>query len=164
MRDMKRRKPPLSTTETVRLIARLFDLYGIDRGLDRDRNRDGERFQWVLQCAVRDGLVRLPPKRGAPSKWKGKLGFELVQAVELYQLAPPLTKSKNGGAVLRRVSVAKAIRDLRHRHPEKWGDYESPELQKRYHEAKKIWGGFGTRLAIMADRWHEMHSEDPENS
>jgi len=158
---MKRRRPPLSATETVRIIARLFDLYGIDRRLDRDRGRDGERFERALYYAVRDGLLSLPPRRGAPSKWKGKLGFELVQAVEL---ALPLTKSKDGGAVLRPVSVAKAIRDLRDQHPEKWGHYESPELQKRYHEAKKIWGGFGTRLAIMADRWHEIHFEDPENS
>jgi hypothetical protein len=170
--DMQRRKPerrksPLSATETVRILARLFDRYGIDRRLDRDRSLDGERAEQALYYAARDGLLRVPRKRGAPSKWKGILGFELVQAVELYRLATPATphtKNKNGGAVLRPVTVAKAIRDLREQHQEKWGDYESPELQKRYHEARKIWGGFGTRLAIMADRWHEMHSEDPKNS
>ena len=65
-----RRRPPLSATETVRIIARLFDRYAIDRRPDRDRSRDGERFERVLFYAVRDGLIRLPPKRGAGVKVK----------------------------------------------------------------------------------------------
>src|SRR5260370_17007677 len=87
---MKRQKTPLSAKETVRIIARLFDLYGIDRRLNRDRSRDGWWFEYVLHCAVRDGLLRLPPKRGAPSKWKGKLGLELIEAVENIQWADPI--------------------------------------------------------------------------
>ena len=62
----KSEKAALNAKKTVRLIAQLFDLYGIDRSLNRDRSRDGERFELVLYCAVRDGLIRLPRKRGAP--------------------------------------------------------------------------------------------------
>jgi hypothetical protein len=81
----KSEKTALSAEQTVEVIAQLFDLYGFDRSLNRDRSRDGERFQWALYCAVRDGLIRLPRKRGAPAKWKGQLGLELVEAVESFQ-------------------------------------------------------------------------------
>src|ERR1700746_535837 len=115
---MKRRRRPLSTTETVRIIARLFDRYGIDRRLDRDRSRDGERFQRALYYAVRDGLLRLPSKRGAPSKWQGKLGLELVESA-----ANPTIR--NGAPKL--MSIAKAIQDLREQ--AKWNAYSSEDLE-----------------------------------
>ena len=62
--------------------------------------------------AVRDGLIRLPPKRGAPSKWQGKLGLELVEAVEAYRVANPIIRK--GAPKL--MSLAKAIRALREQH------------------------------------------------
>lgn len=140
------------------MIARLFDLYGIDRRLNRDRSRDGWRFGYVLQCAVRDGLLRLPPKRGAPSKWQGKLGLDLVEAVEAYR-TPIIRK---GAPKL--MSLAKAIRALREQHPDKWGQYLSDDLEKRYHEAKKTWS-YVNRLMVRFDRWHEKRPEIyPENS
>jgi hypothetical protein len=156
--DMTRRKLPLSATETVRIIARLFDLYGIDRSPDRDRSRDGERFQRVLYYAVRDGLIRLPSKRGAPSKWQGKLGLELVEAVQAYRVANPTIR--NGAPKL--MSLAKAIQDLREQ--AKWNAYSSEDLEKRYHEAKKTWG-YANRLMVLLDPWHEKRPEIyPENS
>ncbi len=165
---MKRQKTPLSAKETVRIIARLFDLYGIDRRLKRDRSRDGWRFEYVLHCAVRDGLLRLPPKRGAPSKWKGKLGLELIEAVENIRGANPIRLAvKAGGRLptnLKLMDVAKAIRALREQHPDKWGEYLSDDLEKRYYEAKKAWG-YATRLMVRFDQWHEKHPEIyPENS
>ena len=156
--DMKRWKLPLSPTETVRIIARLFDLYGIDRRLDRDRSRDGERFQRVLYYAVRDGLIRLPSKRGAPAKWQGKLGLELVEAVEAYRAAN--STIRNGAPKL--MSLAKAIQDLREQ--AKWNAYSSEDLEKRYHAAKKTWS-YVNRLMVRFDRWHEKRPEIyPENS
>ena len=155
-----RRRPPLSATETVRIIARLFDRYGIDRRPDRDRSRDSERFERVLLYAVRDGLIRLPPKRGAPSKWQGKLGLELVEAVEAYRMANPIIRK--GAPKL--MSLAKAIRALREQHPDKWGEYLSDDLEKRYHEAKKTWS-YVNRLMVLLDRWHEKRPDIyPENS
>jgi len=82
---MKRRKVPLNTTETVRLIARLFDLYGIDRSPQRDRAHAAEQ---ALYYAVRDGLLRVPAKRGPPGKWNGKLGLALLEAVEAKMANP----------------------------------------------------------------------------
>jgi hypothetical protein len=165
-----------SAIETTRVIARLFDLYGIDRSPDRDRSQDSERFELALSNAARDGLLRLPHKRGAPSKWKGKLGLELVQAVEsLRSRAGPvipknLTKlelqaieSLRAGRVpaipLKLISIPKAIRALQDQYPAKWGAYD--DLEKRYYEAKKAWN-YARRLKMfISDRWHPGH---PENS
>jgi hypothetical protein len=164
---MKRQKTALSAKETVRIIARLFDLYGVDRRFNRDRSGDGWRFEYVLHCAVRDGLLRLPPTRGAPSKWKGKLGLELIEAVENIQRAPIRSAVKAGRRLptnLKLMDVAKAIRALRAHHPDKWGEYLSDDLEKRYYEAKKAWG-YSTRLMVLFDQWHEKHPEIyPENS
>ena len=167
-----KRKSPI---ETTRVIAQLFDLYGIDRSLDRDRSQDGERYERALSYAVRDGLLRLPHKRGAPSKWKGKLGLELVRAVEsLRSRAGPvipknLTKlelqaieslraGRVSGIPLKPISIPKAIRALQDQYPDNWGTYD--DLEKRYYEAKKAWN-YARRLQIFADRWHPDH---PENS
>src|SRR5262245_47652370 len=91
----KSKKAPLSAKETVRVISRLFDLYGIDRSLNRDRSRDGERFEWDLHCAVRDGLLQLPSKpRGGTPIWRGKLGLELVEAIETLRAQPIIPKDK----------------------------------------------------------------------
>jgi hypothetical protein len=171
----KSEKAALNAKKTVRLIAQLFDLYGIDRSLNRDRSRDGERFELVLYCAVRDGLIRLPRKRGAPAKWKGQLGLELIEAIESLQAMSGPTIPKNKVALqkaieslragtppsrLKPLSVAKAIKTLQDKYPEKWGCYECDDLQKRYYEAKKVWD-YGTRLMILAD---PRHIKDPENS
>ena len=165
-----------SATETTRVIARLFDLYDIDRSLDRDRSQDGERYERALSYAARDGLLQLPHKRGAPSKWKGKLGLELVQAVEsLRSQARPVipknlsklelrevTESIQAGRVpaipLKSISIPKAIRALQDQYPDKWGAYH--DLEKRYYEAKNAWN-YARRLKMFADRWHPDH---PENS
>jgi hypothetical protein len=170
-----RKKAALNAKQTVRVIAQLFDLYGIDRSLNRDRSRDGERFQWALYCAARDGLIRLPHKRGAPAKWKGQLGLELIEAVESLQARSWPTIPKNKAALQRTIdslragraptqlkplSVAKAIRTLQVNYPKKWGCYDCDDLKKRYHEAKKVWG-YGTRLMMVFDPWHKKH---PENS
>jgi|SRR6516225_9916462 len=165
---MTRQKTPLNTKETIRIIARLFDLYGVDRRLNRDRTRDGWWCEYVLYCAVRDGLLRLPPKRGAPSKWKGKLGLELIEAVENIQSADPVRLAVKAGGRLptkpKLMDVAKAIRALREQHQDKWGEYLSNDLEKRYYEAKKAWS-YATRLMVVSDWWNEKHPEIyPENS
>jgi hypothetical protein len=170
--NAKRKNP----TETTRVIAQLFDLYGIDRSLDRDRSQDGERYERALSYAIRNGLLQLPLKRGAPSKWKGKLGLELVQAVEsLRSQAGPVIpknlsklelqeaiKSLRAGRVpaipLKPISIPKAIRALQDQCPDNWGTYD--DLEKRYYEAKKAWN-YARRLKVFADRWHLDH---PENS
>jgi len=162
--------------KTTREIAQLFDLYGIDRSLDRDRSQDGERYERALSYAVRDGLLRLPHKRGAPSKWKGKLGLELVQAVESLQAqAGPVIPKNTSKLVLQEtieslragraptirlkpLSIPKAIRALQDQYPDKWGAYD--DLEKRYYEAKKAWS-YARRLKMFGDRWHLDH---PENS
>ena len=168
-----KRKSPI---ETTRVIAQLFDLYGIDRSLDRDRSQDGERYERALSYAARDGLLRLPHKRGAPSKWKGKLGLELVQAVEslrsqarpvipknlskleLQEVAESIQAGRVPAIPLKLISIPKAIRALQDQYPAKWGAYD--DLEKRYYEAKKAWN-YARRLQIFADRWHPDH---PENS
>jgi hypothetical protein len=171
----KPKKGALNAKETVRLMAQLFDLCGIDRSPNRDRSRDGERFHWALYCAARDGLVRLPRKRGAPAKWKGQLGLDLIEAVESLQArsGPSIPKNKvalqkaveslragTAPSQLKPLSVAKAIEALQDKDPKKWGGYDCDDLKKRYHEAKKVWG-YGTRLMMLADPWHKKH---PENS
>ena len=165
-----------SAIETTRVIARLFELYGIDRSLDRDHSQDGERFGLALSYAARDGLLRLPHKRGAPPKWKGKLGLELVQAVEslrsragpvipknlsklqLQEVAESLQAGRVPAIPLKSISIPKAIRALKDQYPDKWGAYD--DLEKRYYEAKKAWN-YARRLKMFADRWHPDH---PENS
>jgi hypothetical protein len=165
-----------SATDTTRVIARLFDLYGIDRSPDRDRSLDGDRYERALSNAARDGLLRLPHKRGAPSKWKGKLGLELVQAIESLQAraGPVIPKNTSKLALqetieslragraptirLKPLSIPRAIRALQDQYPDKWGAYH--DLEKRYYEAKKAWN-YARRLKMFADRWHPDH---PENS
>jgi hypothetical protein len=167
------RKSPI---ETTRVIAQLFDRYGIDRSLDRDRSQDGERFELALSYAARDGLLQLPHKRGAPSKWKGKLGLELVQAIESLQVRAGLVIPKNTSKLalqetieslragraptirLKPLSIPKAIRALQDQYPDKWGAHD--DLEKRYYEAKNVWN-YARRLKMFADRWHPDH---PENS
>jgi hypothetical protein len=169
-------KNELTGKETVRVIARLFDLYGIDRSPDRDRSRDAARFWEALTCAARDGLLQLPRTRGAPSKWKGKLGLELVQAVRSQQAREKFTvpkgtsklelkkavESLRAGRVptirFKILSVPKAIAALQEQYPDKWGAYS--DLEKRFYEAKKVWD-YGTRLRVLFDPWHKDH---PENS
>jgi hypothetical protein len=164
-----------SATDTTRVIARLFDLYGIDRSLDRDRSLDGDRYERALSYAARDGLLRLPHKRGAPSKWKGKLGLELVQAVEALQAraGPVIPKNTSKLALqdtieslragrapairLKPLSIPKAIRALQDQYPDKWGAYY--DLEKRYYEAKKTWN-YARRLKMFDDRWHPDHPEN----
>jgi hypothetical protein len=88
------------------------------------------------------------------------LGLELVEAVEAYRMANPIIRK--GAPKL--MSLAKAIRALREQHPDKWGEYLSDDLKKRYHEAKKTWS-YVNRLMVLLDRWHEKRPDIyPENS
>jgi len=80
----------------------------------------------VLHCAVRDGLLHVA-RDGRPSKWKGQLGFELLEAVEKLQARTPtmtvtevIKKLKTDGAT--------AV---------KWG--KELDLEKRYYDARKFW-------------------------
>ena len=88
VRNMPRKpKTALSPTETVCIIAQLYDHYGLDRSPARDRSQDGSRAEQALYRAAQDGLLRPPPrKRGPPLKWQGKLNLELVEAVESVRL------------------------------------------------------------------------------
>jgi hypothetical protein len=157
---MPRGRPkPLSAKETVRVIAGLFDRYGLDHSPNRDRSRDGERFQCALYCAVRDGLIRLPGKRGPKPKWGGQLGLELIEAVESLRARSKPTIPKNKVALrkaikslragtlppLKLLSVEKAIETLQEKYPQKWGRYHRGHLHKRFYDAKKVWT-YVTRL------------------
>src|SRR6516162_10256627 len=159
-----------SAIETIRAIARLFDLYGIDRSLDRDRSQDGERYERALSYAVRDGLLRLPHKRGAPSKWKGKLGLELVQAIESLQAqAGPVIPKNTSKLVLQEtieslragraptirlkpLSIPKAIRALQDQYPDKWGAYD--DLEKGTTRLRKPGATHaGSRCLVIGGTW-----------
>jgi hypothetical protein len=158
-RDMKRSKTP---SEIVAVIAKLFDLYGLDRRPDRDRSRDGERFEMALYCAVRDRLLKLPLKRGAPAKWKGKLGLDLVNAVEAVRNKRPtipayrvksIVKSGRQPTIediksfVRPMSVSKALEVVEKQSPNK---FKGGDLEKRYYEARKAWP-LGKRLMTAFD-------------
>jgi hypothetical protein len=135
----------------------------------------------ALWCAVKNGWLQLPKTKkrpGPPSMWKGRLGLELVQAVEAlrmeaYQTArntiidnlnrgkaleaiKSLWAGTGLGIPIRRMSAAKAIATLQDRDPAKWGVRN--DLEKRFYEAKKFWG-YGRRLAVNFDPWHENHPE-----
>jgi hypothetical protein len=167
----KSKKAALSAKETVRAIARLFDLYGIDRSLNRDRSRDGLRYQWALYCAVRDGLLRLPSKPGGGTpKWVAAPGLELIEAIESLRAQPIIPKDKvarqraiealRAGKKprLKSLSIPKAIKALREQYPDKWGTFTTDHLEKRFYEARKFWS-YGRRIAMFADPWHEDHPE-----
>jgi hypothetical protein len=149
--------PPrgLSAKDTVRVIGRLFDRYGIDRSFDRDRARDGERFQLALYCAVEEGLLRLPPKRGAPPKWAAKLGLQLLEEVESIRVKNPVIPKSRKPTLknMRLLSVAKAIEILRAQHKKKWGRYDDRYLEKMFYDARKSWT-YARRLMIFGDPVH----------
>ena len=109
-------KPERTPKEAYDVIGRLFALYGI-------RSTDGEASRLALYCAARDGLLRVPGKRGAPSKWRGMLGLELVRAVEALQAQG--------------MSIRKAIDTLRDQDLRKWAD---DDLEKRFYDGRRFWG------------------------
>lgn len=85
----------------------------------------------VIFDAVCDGLLKVPDKkgasnRGAPSKWKGKLGIELLRAVEIEQY-------------MHKSGITKALERVQSQNPQKWDCYNLSDLKKRYYEAKKYW-------------------------
>jgi hypothetical protein len=152
----KLKRTALGAKEIVREIARLFDRYGIDRSPGRDRSCDGERFQQALYLAVSEGLLRVPHASGASSKWKGKLGLELVEAVETLQVQRGFRRTGPAMRLKPTKSVSQAIRELRLQDPDKWEDYLSGDLEKRYYEAKKYWT-YPRRLIAFSDPWHKDH-------
>jgi hypothetical protein len=153
---------PKTPSEIDAAITKLFELYGLDRRPDRDRSRDGEHLELVLYCAVRDGLLKLPLKRGAPAIWKGQLGFDLVNEVEAVRYNRPtipeyrLRSIEKSGRqptmedlkpFVRPMSVSKALEVVKERHPNK---FKADDLEKRYYEARKAWP-YGTRLKAIFD-------------
>jgi hypothetical protein len=66
-----------------------------------------------------------PGKAGRPSKWRGRLGFELLEAVEAIR--------KDNG-----IGIATAIEALCKSSPI-WGKYQRRTLEARYQEARKFW-------------------------
>jgi hypothetical protein len=158
---MKRPKTP---SESHAEMAKLFDLYGLDRRPDRDRSGDDVRFRLALYCAARDGLLKLPRKRGAPAKWKGKLGLDLVNAVQTVRYDPDhltipehrvksIVKSGRQPTIedikrfARPMSVSKAVEILQKQDPEK---FKGDDLEKRYDVARKHWPP-GKRLLTAFD-------------
>jgi hypothetical protein len=133
----RKSKTPLSPTETVRVIAQVYDHYGLDRSAARDRGREAEMALWR---AAQDGLLRPPPrKRGPALKWPGELSLELVEAVESVQREEP---PRVRGPAKRAITFNEAIGKLRDRFPDRWGRYPFDSLKKRFYEAKREWTYF----------------------
>jgi hypothetical protein len=86
----------------------------------------------------------------------GKLGLELVEAVEKLQRQGGVRRTGPAMRFKPKKSVPEAIKELRIRDPDKWGSYDLVDLQKRYYEAKKYWG-YHRRLIARFDPWHEDH-------
>jgi len=108
---------PERTPEQVGVIlGRLFARYGI-------RSSDEGAYRWALIFAARDGLLQVPARRGAPAKWRGILGLELVRAVEALQAQG--------------MSIRKAIDTLRDQDLRKWAD---DDLEKRFYDGRRFWG------------------------
>jgi hypothetical protein len=123
--------PKKSNEEIFRDLDRLIEHYGIDLS-------GPEKLAWkVLLYALRDGRVRLPPKRRPPRKrgphpkWTGEEGLELVEAVEAVQ------RDELGQG--RSISIENAIKELQPQCPAKWGGYDPDVLRRRYYEAKLFW-------------------------
>ena len=138
-RAMKRRP----AKGRLREMRRLFERCGVVHSSDPYHVR-GEYLR-ALHIAALEGWLKVPPlpgesNRGAPGKWKGRLGIELLAAIEYERIA----KAKHGK---RRTTVAAAIRALRdERHwqnverDNKWGRYGFADLHRGYYSAKKFWG------------------------
>jgi lysyl-tRNA synthetase class I len=75
---------------------------------------------------VRTPVSQPKKKSGRPRKWLGRVGYELLVAV-------------NSICAERRRGFADAIRILRSRSPAKWGSYDQRELQTRFQEARNFW-------------------------
>jgi hypothetical protein len=135
-------KSPKSNEEAARDLVRLIKHYGIS-----DDNPERLHSK-VLYHVLRDGRVRLPPKReprpkrGRPPQWTAEKGLELVNDVEHIRARKLRSEAARTGEPLRslkRMGVAAAIRELQTRYPEKWGGYRADDLRKRYYEAKRVW-------------------------
>jgi hypothetical protein len=144
-------KKKLSEKTARQLITQLFDYYGLDRSPDHAAE--------VLVWAVLDGLVKAPPRRkgaGRPATWRGKLGIELMKAVE-YEIvkaqafdeattkklrAMPFQQRQDAVHELAKenLSVDAALNQLIKQHPEKWGNGFA-QLKQNYYRAKKRFGG-----------------------
>ena len=84
---MRAERKKLSRGAAKHLIKKLFDHYDVERSPDHAPE--------VLVWAVLDGLVKAPPPRrkrvGRPATWRGKLGIELLKAVERVLACPFVT-------------------------------------------------------------------------
>jgi hypothetical protein len=142
-------KKKLSEKAARQLITQLFDYYGLDRSPDHAAE--------VLVWAVLDGLVKAPPRRkgaGRPATWQGKLGIELMQAVE-YEIvkaqafdgatakklrAMPFRRREEAMRELAKenLSVDAALKRLIQRQPKRWGD-DFVQLKQNYYRAQRRW-------------------------
>jgi hypothetical protein len=114
----------------------------------------------ALMFAAREGWLKVPPlpneSRSREGKWKGKLGIELLSAVETEIVkaqdfdevtakklrAMPFKQRQIAMRALakRNLSISAALRELQNRDPKGWGRYDPADLRKRYDEARKFWG------------------------
>lgn len=129
-------RKPLSKGETFRVLERLLDRYEIDR-----HRLDSNWYFHALFCAARDGLLKVPHRKGGPNrgtKWQGRKGFELVWDVCV--LRESLHRKSPKG-----LTIAEAIEKVKEQHPEKWGRYRTRKLENYFYEARKTWG-YGSLL------------------
>ena len=143
-------KKKLSEKAARQLIAQLFDYYGVDRSPDHAAE--------ILVGAALDGLIKVPPRRrgaGKPATWQGKLGIELLGAVQ-WEIVKAQDFDKATAAKLRAMpfrqrqvamrehakeslTVDAALKRLMARQPDKWGN-DFPKLKRNYYRAKKRFG------------------------
>jgi hypothetical protein len=129
----KRKKAQLSAKETIRVLAQVYDCYGIDRSPGRDLNQDGFWAEFVLYLAARDGLLRAP---GKPPGRKAKVGNELVRDVVFTQLREgPRLRGRAMRPKL--ISVDAAIKIVQEQDKDNWGRYDPDDLKRRFYDAKK---------------------------
>jgi hypothetical protein len=132
-------KPKRTPEEIRRDLDRLLEHYGIALS-------DDQSLQKVLFYALRDGLVRLPPKRrvsrkrGRPPEWTER-EQELFNDIDRVREEKARNKAVETGRPLRsvrRMGIVAAIKLLQTRFPETWGDYGADDLRKRYYNARRV--------------------------
>ena len=147
---MRAERKKLSRGAAKHLIKKLFDHYDVERSPDHAPE--------VLVWAVLDGLVKAPPPRrkrvGRPATWRGKLGIELLKAVELEIVkaqafdgatvkklrAMPFRQRQEAMRELAKenLGVDAALNRLIQQQPERWGDSVT-QLRQNYYRAKARW-------------------------
>jgi hypothetical protein len=136
----KPKRRTLSSDETLSAFVRLLDHYRIS-GADPDRHSK------LLYCVLRDGLVRLPPKRrmprprGRPPQFTAQKEQDLFNDIDHIREKRARNEAVATGKPLRsvkRIGIVAAIKLLQTRFPEKWGEHGANDLRKRYYNAKLV--------------------------